>query len=97
MREVLAQHLRPRLGSHPAPRCVLLLATDRPRVLDLWLNRSLHEFNCTTVSAEGLGRGGDTTHTVHCTPCTYIRTYILHPIIYSNCQILCAMCFCVLG
>ena len=65
VREILARHFRPRLGSQPALRCVLYLATDRPRIMELWLNRSMHEFNCTTVHYTYI-------HTVH----TYINQFI---------------------
>jgi len=46
MRELIAKY-------NPYPtnkRCVILLATDRPRMIELWQNRSMTEFNCTTIT-----------------------------------------------
>ena len=65
VREIMARHFRPRLQSQPGLRCVLLLATDRPRIMELWLNRSMHEFNCTTVQTY-----------IHAYIYTYIHTYM---------------------
>lgn len=44
-------HGHPSFASRTTPlRCVILLATDRPRIIELWQNRSMHEFNCTTIT-----------------------------------------------
>jgi len=46
MKELLAKY-----NPHPTnKRCVILLATDRPRMIELWQNRSMSEFNCTTIT-----------------------------------------------
>eukprot|EP01037_Dinobryon_pediforme_P018702 gene18702-19003_t len=48
MREIVKRFAQS--PEHRHLRCVILLATDRPRIIEIWQNRSLQEFNCTTVT-----------------------------------------------